>query len=205
LSTVKDAPRVSAVSLTTAADPAGSTRSRILDVALELFAAQGFAATTTRELAERLGFTKAALYYHFPTKDALLQALVQPVVDQLSALVEGPGGVPEDGDADGARRRLLTAYLGIIAEHRQLLGVLVQDPSATGRPAMEAGKAFYERLTARLGGPGPVPLAQRTRIRFVLGGLHAAVLFAEPDDDPVTVRTTALDAALAALGLSAVG
>jgi AcrR family transcriptional regulator len=191
---------VSPVSLTTAAGPAGSTRQRILDVALELFAAQGFAATTTRELAERLHFTKAALYYHFPTKDALLQALVEPVMNQLAALVEGPDDGFAGDRATAARRRLLADYLDVISEHRQLLGVLVQDPSATGRPAMEAGRAFYERLTDRLGGPGAVPLPRRTRIRFVLGGLHAAVLFAEPDEEPDVVRSTALEAALAALG-----
>jgi AcrR family transcriptional regulator len=189
------------VSLTTGAEPTGSTRQRILDTALELFAAHGFAATTTRELAERLGFTKAALYYHFPTKDALLRALVEPVMGQLTALVDGPGELPDDA----GRARLLTEYLAVIAEHRRLLGVLVQDPSATGRPAMQEGRAFYERLTARLAGPGSPALAERTRIRFVLGGLHAAVLFAEPEDDLETVRTTALTAALAALGLAPAG
>jgi AcrR family transcriptional regulator len=185
------------VSLTTGAEPTESTRQRILDVALELFAARGFAATTTRELSERLGFTKAALYYHFPTKDALLRALVEPVMKQLTALVDSPDDAPDDA----GRARLLADYLAVIAEHRRLLGVLVQDPSATGRPAMEEGRAFYERLSDRLAGPGAPTLSGRTRLRFVLGGLHAAVLFAEPDDELDTVRTTALAAGLAVLGL----
>ena len=46
-----------------------------MEAALDLFAEKGFAQTATRELAERLGFTKAALYYHFRTKDDLLAAL----------------------------------------------------------------------------------------------------------------------------------
>jgi hypothetical protein len=50
-----------------------------------------------------------------------------------------------------------------------------------------------------------VPLPRRARIRFVLGGLHAAVLFAEPDEDPDVVRATALEAALAALEAAATG
>jgi AcrR family transcriptional regulator len=201
LSTVKEPSRLVAVLVTTGAEPVESTRQRILDVALELFATQGFAATTTRELSERLGFTKAALYYHFPTKDALLQALVEPVLTRLSALVEGP----EDMLDDTARARLLADYLGVIADHRQLLGVLVQDPSSTGRPAMEAGREFYLRLTQRLSGPGTPTPARRTLIRFVLGGLHAAVLFAEPGDEPDTVRRTALATGLAALGLPTPG
>ncbi|HEY6472635.1 MAG TPA: TetR family transcriptional regulator [Acidimicrobiales bacterium] len=51
------------------------TRDRILDVALELFTEQGFDGTSLREIAERLGVTKAALYYHFESKDDILLAL----------------------------------------------------------------------------------------------------------------------------------
>jgi AcrR family transcriptional regulator len=55
-------------------DPA-STRERILDVALELFSDQGYDGTSLREIAERLGVTKAALYYHFASKEDILMAL----------------------------------------------------------------------------------------------------------------------------------
>jgi AcrR family transcriptional regulator len=51
------------------------TRERILDVALDLFTEQGFDGTSLREIAERLGVTKAALYYHFESKDDILLAL----------------------------------------------------------------------------------------------------------------------------------
>ncbi len=59
------------------ADPAATpnTRDRILDVALELFTEQGFDATSLRQIAERLDVTKAALYYHFESKDDILMAL----------------------------------------------------------------------------------------------------------------------------------
>jgi AcrR family transcriptional regulator len=52
-----------------------STRDRILDIALDLFTEQGFDATSLRQIAERLGVTKAALYYHFESKDDILMAL----------------------------------------------------------------------------------------------------------------------------------
>ena len=55
-------------------DPA-STRERILDVALDLFSDQGYDGTSLREIAERLGVTKAALYYHFASKEDILMAL----------------------------------------------------------------------------------------------------------------------------------
>jgi AcrR family transcriptional regulator len=54
---------------------AGNTRERILDVALDLFIEQGFDGTSLREIAEQLGVTKAALYYHFTSKDDILMAL----------------------------------------------------------------------------------------------------------------------------------
>jgi AcrR family transcriptional regulator len=78
-----------------------STRERILDVALELFVEKGFDKTSLREIAERLGFTKAALYYHFASKEDILMALhlrmhdlVRDLVDQLK---EHPG--PEQWSA----------------------------------------------------------------------------------------------------------
>jgi AcrR family transcriptional regulator len=51
------------------------TRDRILDVALDLFTDQGFDGTSLREIAKRLNVTKAALYYHFESKDDILLAL----------------------------------------------------------------------------------------------------------------------------------
>jgi AcrR family transcriptional regulator len=54
------------------------TRERILAVASELFIEQGYDGTSLREISERLGFTKAALYYHFRSKEEILQALLTP-------------------------------------------------------------------------------------------------------------------------------
>lgn len=55
-------------------EPLG-TRERILDVALDLFIEKGFDKTSLREIAEQLGVTKAALYYHFASKEDILMAL----------------------------------------------------------------------------------------------------------------------------------
>jgi AcrR family transcriptional regulator len=55
--------------------PSTDTRQRILDVALDLFIEQGFDGTSLRQIAEQLGVTKAALYYHFESKDDILMAL----------------------------------------------------------------------------------------------------------------------------------
>jgi AcrR family transcriptional regulator len=57
------------------AHDANSTRERILDIALDLFVAQGYDGTSLRQIAEQLGVTKAALYYHFESKEDILRAL----------------------------------------------------------------------------------------------------------------------------------
>src|SRR5271166_2308364 len=71
----------------------GSTRDRILDVALDLFTEQGFDGTSLREIAEQLGVTKAAIYYHFASKDDILMALHMRLhefsKDALSRLTDG--------------------------------------------------------------------------------------------------------------------
>ena len=57
------------------------TRTRIQDVALALFATRGYDATSLQEIATALGVTKAALYYHFPSKAELLHSLADPFLD----------------------------------------------------------------------------------------------------------------------------
>jgi AcrR family transcriptional regulator len=73
---------------------AASTKERILDVALDLFTEKGFDGTSLREIAERLGFTKAALYYHFASKGDILMALHMRLhefgKEALSQLTEEP-------------------------------------------------------------------------------------------------------------------
>lgn len=173
-------------------------RRRIVEVALELIADHGFAATTTREIAERLGFTKAALYYHFRSKEDLLAAMVAPAVDDLTALVATAATPSTPAD----RRRLLEGYVDVVSAHRDLVRVLAQDPSIRGRPAMTAAMALYQRLQQTLSAdPGP-DVAQQVRVRAALGAVHAALLGARDDDDPAVVHRAAVAAACGALGIA---
>jgi NADH dehydrogenase len=55
---------------------------------LELFSRHGYEKTSLREIAERLGMTKAALYYHYPSKQALLLAIVVPLIDEWRAVAD---------------------------------------------------------------------------------------------------------------------
>lgn len=175
------------------------TRGRILVVALELFAEHGFAATSTRELSERLGFTKAALYYHFRTKDDLLAALIAPALTELETLVvAAPVRITV-----AARRHLLERYITLVSGQQQLIQVLSQDPSTANSPALAASAPLYERLIRLLSGADEPDTFDRARVRFALGGIHAALLHADPADDLALVRCAALVSACGALGVPA--
>ena len=60
----------------------GNTKQEILDAALELFSMQGFEATSIAQIAGAVGIRKASLYSHFENKQAILDALVQEVLEQ---------------------------------------------------------------------------------------------------------------------------
>src|SRR5687768_6912949 len=82
-----------------------ATRARIMDAALALFAANGYAGTTVRMIAERAGVATGLLYAHFAGKEELLRALFERSMgdvyasfaladaadpgDRLAALVRG--------------------------------------------------------------------------------------------------------------------
>ena len=66
----------------------GDTRRRIQDVALELFAEHGYEKTSLREIAERLDVTKAALYYHFKTKEEILVSIFEDLTQPIEDLIE---------------------------------------------------------------------------------------------------------------------
>ena len=60
----------------------GNTKQEILEAALELFSVQGFEATSIAQIASAVGIRKASLYSHFDHKQAILDALVQEVMEQ---------------------------------------------------------------------------------------------------------------------------
>lgn len=74
-----------------------STRERILDEALDLFVEQGYDKTSLREIAEKMGFSKAALYYHFASKADILMGLHMrmhsALDDLLPTLGDGPANL----------------------------------------------------------------------------------------------------------------
>jgi AcrR family transcriptional regulator len=73
---------------------AGDRRAEIQRAALTLFTVHGYEATSMREIAEQLDITKAALYYHFDSKEAIIRSLFEGMTTKLDDLVEWAEGQP---------------------------------------------------------------------------------------------------------------
>ncbi|MEU8300096.1 TetR family transcriptional regulator [Micromonospora sp. NPDC048909] len=104
-------------------EPADDTRTRILRAALDLFAEHGYQRTSLRQIGERLRLTKAAVLYHFPAKEHLLSALVEPLLADLEALLDVAGEQP----TEQARWTVLEGWVDTMLAHRRPLGMLFHD------------------------------------------------------------------------------
>lgn len=111
------------------ADPADDTRTRILRAALDLFAEHGYQRTSLRQIGERLRLTKTAILYHFPAKENLLAALVEPLVADLEGLLDTAQTQP----TERARWTVLEGWVDTMLAHRRPLGMLFHDIALVGR------------------------------------------------------------------------
>ena len=69
------------------ARPRGAGRAQLHEVALRLFARDGVEGTSLQDIADEMGVSKAALYYHYKTKEELVLGVLTPLLDQLSVIV----------------------------------------------------------------------------------------------------------------------
>src|SRR5581483_11393466 len=100
------------------------TRARIQEQALVLFSTYGYDATSLQQIATTLDVTKAALYYHFPSKAMLLHSLADPYVDAERTLLDGYGEGPLDA---ALRRALLRALIDLLLAYRPIIAWLTRD------------------------------------------------------------------------------
>jgi AcrR family transcriptional regulator len=121
------------------------TRARLCELALELFAEQGYEKTSLREIAERLGVTKAALYYYFKSKEDIVRSLVEDYVAQLDDLIAWAKTQPP---GPGTRGQIVTRYLDIVANGSAVFRMLHQNQAAVSSlaSAKERGEVFKERI-----------------------------------------------------------
>jgi AcrR family transcriptional regulator len=112
--------------------PERSAREEILDAAAELFAERGYAATSTRTIAERVGIRQASLYYHFPSKEQilaeLLESTVRPSLDFARSLAS------RDLPPAAALHELVRFDVGVLLDARWNIGILYALPEVAAPP-----------------------------------------------------------------------
>ena len=131
-----------------------TAREEILDASAELFTTQGFATTSTHEIAEAVGIRQASLYYHFPSKNdiflTLLNSTIQPSLDLASELAES------DESPELKLWALVAAETRILLSSNWNLGRLYQLPTVASSDfdAYHADRAqlegIFEDLTAQI-------------------------------------------------------
>jgi AcrR family transcriptional regulator len=150
---------------------------RVLAAALALFAEQGFEGTSLQQIADRLGVTKAAVYYHFRSKDDLLTALVEPSFVELGRRLDEVRALGRDSVR---QRRALEVYVDYLLRHRALAVWLSQDAAALVRPAVwDRVRSVNDEFAELLTGSPPGPFA-RFWGSAITRGISGAVL-GQPD------------------------
>jgi AcrR family transcriptional regulator len=168
-------------------DGTASTRQRIQTVALELFTEQGYEKTSLREIAERLGVTKAALYYHFKSKDDIVNSLVEDRLDRLDELIKWGRDQPATA---ATRRALLRAYADqfFVNERHSVMRFFEQNQTVVKR--LTTGQMMRERILTLadiLAGPDSAPAAQ-LRAALALFAVHSSWFAVRAGDLPADER-----------------
>ncbi|MBQ0892181.1 TetR/AcrR family transcriptional regulator [Micromonospora sp. U56] len=121
----------------------GGTRERIQAVALELFTEQGYERTSLREIAERLNVTKAALYYHFKSKDEIVNSLVEDRVRRIDELIAWARSQPP---TRATRRALVNRYADMMFASEQPSVMRFFEQNQTVLKSLSAGMQMRERM-----------------------------------------------------------
>ncbi|MEU2156466.1 helix-turn-helix domain-containing protein [Streptomyces sp. NPDC019396] len=174
----------------------GNTRQRIQDVALGLFAEQGYEKTSLREIAEKLEVTKAALYYHFKTKEDIVISLFQDLTRPLDELIAWAEDQPQPRTLE-IKKEILRRYQVALTGAAPLFRFM-QENQATVRE-LSIGETFKERMMTMaqlLQGPD-LGIADRVRCVSALFTMHAGMFFTQSiEGDPEEKREAVLEVAI---------
>ncbi|MDW8809886.1 TetR/AcrR family transcriptional regulator [Streptomyces scabiei] len=172
----------------------GDTRQRIQDVALALFAEQGYEKTSLREIAERLDVTKAALYYHFKTKEDILISLFQDLQRPIDELIDWAGTQPRTLDT---KREILRRYSVALADVAPLFRFM-QENQATVRE-LSVGETFKDRMLRLIDTikEPDAALTDQVRCTSALFTMHAGMfVLRDAEGDPEEKRKAVLEVAI---------
>lgn len=171
------------------------TKQRIQDAAKELFVAKGVQRTSLQDIADRLGITKPALYYHFGSREELVRSIVGPLIEDGERFL-----CDQEGRADSSPRDLLEGYFDFHFRHRADLVLLVAELTTLAELGLiDAMLAWRDRLGKLVFGSEPT-LHQSARAVIAFGGLQDCCL-QFPDTPYAELRDAVVAGALAALGV----
>jgi len=167
---------------------AGTPREQILAAAAALFAEHGFAATTTRMIAERVGVRQASLYYHFAGKDELLiELLTTSVRPSLEAVRGIESLVPEKAGAAAALYLLATVDVETLGRTPHNIGTLYLLPEVQHEryDSFRAERQELQEIYGRLG-----YAAARPEVRAAVGEVRLGELLLQIAEVVIQIRRT---------------
>jgi AcrR family transcriptional regulator len=174
------------------------TRSRLRELALQLFAEQGYEQTSLREIAERLGVTKAALYYYYKSKEDIVRDLVEDYMAQIDQLIAWGKDQPRSAET---RAEIVRRYLDIIVTGTAVFRLLHQNQAAVSSLAAAKGRGelFRERIDALVGlltDPG-APMRDEIRAASCLMTISfCSMHYQDKATSPAELKAAVLDVAL---------
>lgn len=169
----------------------GNTRQRIQDVALELFAEQGYEKTSLREISEKLDVTKAALYYHFKTKEDILISIFEDLNRPVEELIAWGKEQPRTLET---KKELLVRYCDALTAAAPLFQFM-QENQATVRD-LSIGETIKGRVVALVDliKEPDARLTDQVRCFTALFALHAGMFALKDfDGDPEDKRKAVLE------------
>ena len=171
--------------------------SRIAGLALARFRVGGFAGTSIADLAGALGISKAAIYYHYRSKDALLHRLIDPLLDAIDACIQDHTTPAVSAQA---ARELLDAYLAVLIAHREVVTLVTTDVAILNHPSIGPRLRAQDQQLQSLAAAPNTTVAARLRAEAALGAIWRP-LIAEPQLDLTDPdhQHTLIDAAVATL------
>jgi AcrR family transcriptional regulator len=171
--------------------PRGLARERVLDAALTLFAEHGVHGTSLKMIADRVGVSKAAVYYQFQSKEDIVLEVMRPTIEDMARVIR----IADALDGWEAQRAVaISGMVEMVVRHRQLAVMINSDPAIEqimmSQPEL---KAVTDRLRELMEGPTPDPIS-RIAFSVLSGGVGKTA--ADPllaDIDDADMRRALLD------------
>jgi len=138
--------------MSTRAVQAERTRQQILETAQRLFAELGYDATSLQMIADELGLTKAAVYYHFRAKSDILHEAMRPGIQRLGALLDEAAAIR------GRRARiehLVNGFTNFLVQNRHYAVMASTDPAMTRDKLNDESMTMRRRALTLLFGDNP--------------------------------------------------